>query len=332
MANVTLKDIAREANLSATTVSQILNGRKINHASPESRKLVLDIAKRLNYRPNLSARQLVTRKNNIIGILIDTMSPLAYRDVLTELEHIAFERGMRLQVGMIHDNLEAIKNYINDFHGSGVRTIICAAHSYPDFGMGIPALLEGFERLVFLEEPLAPTPFPYVASDHYKNYYGAVELMLQKGYRNIYSLRHDYHDKAFSASYAGMKQAFLDSDIEWQESFWRLSKPEILAGELTELVAAKAEVIIADSDMEILKILKLLRSMSLRVPDDICLFSAESSPFAADITPSLAGFKYQPELMAQKIFACLDAQAEGNAGILSQHITATIYRGESCPL
>ncbi len=344
MADVTLKDIAREANLSATTVSQVLNGRRLNHASPRSRKLVLDIAKKLNYRPNLSARQLVTRKNNIVGILIDSMSPMLYREVLIELERLAFANDLRLQVGMAHDNLQAIKNYIDDFLGSGVRSVICAAHTYPEFGSSIPELLEGFDRVVFLEKPMAESPFPYVSSDHYRNHYTAVTRMLKHGYRRIYCLRHDYHDCAFTASYRGIRQAFVDSGENWREEFWqscsgwRISPSragalqERFVDDLRNILAEKPEVIILDSDREMLMALRLLRTMSLRVPEDVCLFSAESSPYAADMTPSLAGFQYRSEVIAERIFASLEKQDGGKAPIAPELVTATIYPGESCPL
>ena len=344
MAAVTLKDIAREANLSATTVSQVLNGRRLNHASPRSRKLVLDIAQKLNYRPNLSARQLVTRKNNIVGILIDSMSPLLFREVLVELERFAFANGLRLQVGMAHDNLQAIKNYIDDFLGSGVRSVICAAHTYPEFGSSIPELLKDFDRVVFLEKPVTGSSFPYVASDHYRNHYTAVTRMLKHGYRRICCLRQDYHDCAFTASYQGFKQAFIDFGESWQEEFWqscsnwRVSPSrasamrERFVDDLRSILAKKPEVIILDSDREMLMALRLLRTMSLRVPEDVCLFSAESSPYAADMTPSLAGFQYRPEVIAERIFASLEKQGGGDAVIAHELVTAMIFPGESCPL
>ncbi len=334
---MTLKDIAREANLSATTVSQVLNGRRLNHASPESRRRVLEIARKLNYRPNLSARQLVTRKNNIIGLLIDTMSPLSFRNILTELERLAWERGFRLQVGVVHENLPAIKHYIDDFHGSGVENVICAAHTYPEFGHEIPELLEGFKRLVYLERPMAESSFPYVASDHFQNNFSAVSTMLKYGYRRIYCLRYNYADHSFTASREGMKKAYMEMDVPWNDCFWRSSDwrkygDEYFGMLLREIMLESPQVIIVDSDREMLMAMRILRSMGMLVPEDVCLFSAENGPYAKDMTPTLAGFESRPAVVARKIFACLEKQEDGGGNIQPELVTAVPFWGESCPI
>lgn len=65
---VTLRDLAREANFDVSTSSRALNGRAgISHAS---RERILAVATRLNYRPNLVARGLVTGRSTAIGLLI----------------------------------------------------------------------------------------------------------------------------------------------------------------------------------------------------------------------------------------------------------------------
>ena len=71
MKKATMKDIARLANVSVATVSYVLNN-VANQTIPENtRSLVLNIAKELNYIPNLAARSLIKRKSGLVGILVN---------------------------------------------------------------------------------------------------------------------------------------------------------------------------------------------------------------------------------------------------------------------
>ena len=225
-ATATLRDVARESGFSVTTVSHVLSGTRLNHASPDSREAILKVARRLNYRPNLNARRLVTRKSNIIGLLIDTMAPLFYQEVMVELERLAFRHDYRLQVGMVHENLRSVRQYIDDFLGMGIESVICTTHNYPEFGMQIPPLFDSFRQVVFLEEPLRPTRFPVVGSAHYRNHFEAVGAMLAHGYRRIFCLRNDYHDRAFVASREGIRDAYRAAGCTWSEEFWQGYSPE----------------------------------------------------------------------------------------------------------
>jgi len=68
---VTMRDIARELNLSVATVSYVLNHSKKEKISHETRLKVLETAKRMGYIPNLSARSLANKRSNLIGIMIN---------------------------------------------------------------------------------------------------------------------------------------------------------------------------------------------------------------------------------------------------------------------
>lgn len=65
---VTIRDVARAAGVSITTVSRALNGYP--DVNPETRRRVLEIAEQLNYRPNQVARSLVTQHTRTVGLLV----------------------------------------------------------------------------------------------------------------------------------------------------------------------------------------------------------------------------------------------------------------------
>lgn len=73
MAVVTIKDIAQEAGVSITTVSNVINGNS-KKVSTETAKKIKDIIKKRNYIPNMGARSLVKNKSNIIGIVMNILT------------------------------------------------------------------------------------------------------------------------------------------------------------------------------------------------------------------------------------------------------------------
>ena len=334
----TLKDIAHETGFSIMTVSQVLNGKE-NHASEKNRQLIREVARRLNYLPNLNARRLVTKKSNIIGLLIDYKAPSFYQEVMIHLENLTVTSGHRLQIGMSHDNFKSISSYIDDFRGNGITSMICLGHSYPDFGFKIPPLLEPFDRVVFLEKPSAASRFPYVAVDHFRNFYKLTAAMLQTGFRRIICIRSNYQDSAFCEARNGMMKAYEDAKLPFEEDFWCVTPCDgYLSQENAEFnlrigLSKKPDVLILSNDISVLRTQRLLSRQGIRVPNDIALFSASQSNLAEITSPTISGIDYDAQRLADSLFKTLLRENDkSNLEGLNQLIPSILNWRESCPL
>ena len=308
---VTLKEVAQEAGVSMITASNIISGKRLDHASPATRHRVQEAARRLGYHPNLAARQLASRKNNVIGMLIDSESPIFYRDVLRELERLANAKGWRLQIGIVHNDLNSIRQYVNDFLGNQIDHVVCATHNYPDFGTEVPAMFEPFRNVIFLEEPLCPTRFPVVASDHKANYYNAVKGLMEHGRRRIVCCARNttYRDPSFFRAEQGFKAAYADAGVPFEEGFWFV-KPAPFDEHFAELLDLKPDALIVANEKMMFKALKQLKKAHLRVPHDVALFSAALSIFAELADPAFSGFSYNEDELAAQIMKHLFISSE----------------------
>ena len=92
MSKTTLLDIAKEVNLSKTTVSMVLNKKDIN-VSEETRNKILEAAKRLNYIPNSLARSLSTKKTYTIGFIIPDIENPFFSEMAKAIESEAEKYG-----------------------------------------------------------------------------------------------------------------------------------------------------------------------------------------------------------------------------------------------
>ena len=106
---VTLKDIAARTGLSIPTVHQIITGYEVSF-SKETRKRVLEAAKEMDYRPNLSARSLQQRKSFLLGVLFNSVNNDYASDFARGLQGAARARGYA-PIFFAHANsLEELQN------------------------------------------------------------------------------------------------------------------------------------------------------------------------------------------------------------------------------
>src|SRR6266536_1472098 len=89
---VTIRDVARIAGVSLSTVSQVLNGRP-GYASADTRDRVLAAARELNYRPNALARGLVTSRTGTLGLVITDITKTLFPKVVGGIEQVASQQG-----------------------------------------------------------------------------------------------------------------------------------------------------------------------------------------------------------------------------------------------
>lgn len=90
----TLKDVAKEAGLTVTTVSRILNNR--GYISDEARQKVADAMKKLNYRPNEVARALQNKSSNLIGLIVPHIRHPYFAEAISNVENEAYKKGYKI--------------------------------------------------------------------------------------------------------------------------------------------------------------------------------------------------------------------------------------------
>src|SRR5690625_5576630 len=89
--NITIYDVAREANVSMATVSRVVNGNP--NVKPATRKKVLNTIEQLGYRPNAVARGLASKKTTTVGAIIPDRSSIFFAELARGIEDIATMRS-----------------------------------------------------------------------------------------------------------------------------------------------------------------------------------------------------------------------------------------------
>jgi LacI family transcriptional regulator len=101
---VTIKDLARELNISASTVSRALKDHP--DISKETKRAVQELAQKLNYQPNAVALSLKQRRSNTIGVIIPEIVHYFFSSVISGIEDVAYEAGFNVIICQSNERYE----------------------------------------------------------------------------------------------------------------------------------------------------------------------------------------------------------------------------------
>ncbi|MEW6231186.1 MAG: LacI family DNA-binding transcriptional regulator [Chloroflexota bacterium] len=183
---VGIKDLAREAGLSVATVSKALN--EYADVSEETRQRVREIARLLNYQPNITARGLQSRRTNMVGLVIPTVEPHLsddpyFLDLLAGIADEAAENEFALLLTRCAPGPKERLCYQKIVRGRRVDGLIVVRTRSQDQRVAY-LLEEGFPFVTFgrTEQGL---DFPFVDVDGTQGLYDATRYLIGLGHRRI---------------------------------------------------------------------------------------------------------------------------------------------------
>ena len=118
----TIKDVAREAGLTVTTVSRVLNNR--GYISEDARKKVYDAMEKLNYQPNEVARSLHKKTTNTIGLIVPHIRHPYFAEMISNIENEAFKKGYRILLCNTKGKAEKEREYLDICTSNRVAGVI----------------------------------------------------------------------------------------------------------------------------------------------------------------------------------------------------------------
>ena len=186
MKRVSIKDVAKEAGVSTTTVSYVLNRHPGETISAETTQRVLDAAKRLNYVPNLNARSLSSRHTNLIGVVIPQTEPGKefmfsnpfYGELLSAIEYTARKSGYHLLLSGTRED----QNYASIAQNRGVDGIIIVG-TYP--GENLDTLRTIGVPIVLVDSYVTDSDFHTIGIKDREGARMATQYLIDKGHRDI---------------------------------------------------------------------------------------------------------------------------------------------------
>lgn len=276
----TIKDVAKKANVSVATVSRVLNNTGYVHE--DTKKMILDAIKDLNYSPNQFARFLSGSKTGIIGVLVPHISTSFYSELLEGLEHAAHEKGFKIMLANTNDSKLLEKDYIGIFKNYNVDGIIAASNI-----LNPKELLEFNKPLVTVDHILADH-IPSLTCDNYKGGRLAAQELKKNNCKNILLLR----GPSFLITTIERTQGFLDefedcSNVNIETYDFDLVLPDTKF--IFQYIKNNPLIdgIFATSDILAIIALSELQKLKRKVPESVSVIGFDNIMFSKYVSPSL---------------------------------------------
>ncbi|QPC84598.1 LacI family DNA-binding transcriptional regulator [Phototrophicus methaneseepsis] len=292
---VTQKQIAKEAGVSQTLVSFVLNGSTEIAISDDTRQRVLDVAKELGYVPQAAAKSLVHGRSNNIGLVLVNPHYQVFRDpyipnIITGLSNVVRSSDYRLMVEHIND-YNGIMTIRHMLKSGEVAGIVMTNFQMAEQVAG-PLIKEEYP-IVLLEKPegiLAPAPS--VGIDHFSGIRCATQHIISLGHERIaciaYGTPRDVHlHKRIKA----FRDTITQAGLTFEDRYLRFGhyEPErgYLAMQSLLEETPRVTAVFGMNDLMALGAIRAILDAGLRVPEDIAVVGYDDMRFAEFINPAL---------------------------------------------
>ena len=285
---VTIYDVAREANVSMATVSRVVNGNQ--NVKPATRKKVLEVIERLEYRPNAVARGLASKKTTTVGVIIPDISNNLYAELARGIEDIATMYRYNIILANSDQNEGKELTLLDTMLSKQVDGIVMMSDKVTENIQDsidhapVPIVLAG--SVDELKE------VPSVNIDYFEAAYEAVKVLIDNGHNRIAFISGPMSYTITQHKLAAYKKALEDAGLVVDESLIVSEEGTydsgIAAYEETSQVEDAPTAYFAGSDELAIGIIHGVQDAGKQVPTDIEVISFENSKLARMVRPQLS--------------------------------------------
>ena len=330
MKNVTLKDVARAAGVSYSTVSRALSGSP--QIGRETRERLLRLCDEMGYTKNYVARSMVMRRTEVIGLVVPSIDNPFMAELGGDAEVSARERGEKLMPGNAGPDLRQEKTVVKLLAGRQVDGMLIV----PQEHQSCEELRVYTEQVptVFLSEDLRDEPLSCVTTDNAGGTYLAMEYLCSLGHREIlyFGRRHTVTHRLRAEGYLracremGLTPRIVDSTFTRSSvaGGYELAR-ELLKNPLD------CTAVLASTDSNALGFLRAADERGLRVPEELSLVGFDNIAAASMPRIDLTTVEQSKREMAlQAVEILLDKIERGTQGYVHQILLPSLVKRGSC--
>lgn len=293
---ITIYDIARHLNISATTVSRGLKDHPT--INKNTRKKIAEAASKLGYQTNTFASSLRSKKTYTLGIIVPRLNSYFVASVLAGMEDAADKDGYNL---IISHSLESVSKEIQNAQTMFAKRVdgllVSLAydtenidHLLPFFNKGIP--------VVFFDRVFPHNDSTSVIIDNYTSAYEITKHLLEQGCRRIMHLGGNMLRNVYTERLRGYKQALKDCKVSFNKQLLYISTLNEQSGtDAAEYIlkmkpATRPDAVFAANDTAAVHCMIRLKAAGIRIPSDIAFAGFNNDPISKVIEPNLTTVNY----------------------------------------
>lgn len=287
---VTIKEVAKEANVSTSTVSRVISDSP--QISEKTKGKVREVIKKLNYKPNAIARSLANKKTRIIGVVL----PSEAQDLLFNPFFLKAMQGMSSYAKKkryyityaFSDEEEEEVNYIKDFITSNLIAGVCLLRVRTD-DRSIEYLKKTNFPFVVIGRPEKTENMLWVDNDNFKATYNLMDKLIKKGHKDIAFLGAKQELTVTKDRLKGYKVACEMNGIAWSSENIimknEFNEDEGFRGGIELFSRSAPTAVLVQDDLLAFGLLKALKDKGI---DNVSVVAFNNTPLAEFQDPPLA--------------------------------------------
>lgn len=291
MAEVTLKEIALELGISITTVSKAL--KNYSDVSPKTKKAVIELANKLNYKPNSFAVNLRTRESKVIGLIIPEIVHHFFSNVVNGIIEEAEKKGYLVITLQSNESEQLEKKQIDLLINKRVDGILLSLSNNTNDVKHLQNVIDKKIPLVLFDKISKLLDCSKVVINDREAAYNAVTHLINSGCKKIAHFRGPLNPQNSIDRFLGYRKALEDNHIKFDSSIiYECEKVTFEEGyEFAKKINTHhkdVDGIFAITDLVAIGAVAYFNEIGIKIPDKISIIGFSNWFMASVISPSLS--------------------------------------------
>lgn len=329
----TIKDVAKEAGLSVSTVSRFLNNHP--YISDEKKKRIQQAMNELNYAPSAVATQLRSKKCTTIGVLISRITNPFFSYLVDAIEKQAKEYGYQLLIMQTYDDPKAELKMLEYLKQQVIAGLIMTSVESDS------TVISGYSEygpIVLCNEKIEGSNIPSISTDQEEMSYEATNYLVQKGYRKIAyctggslavgghgQVRTKGFERALTTNNLTTKSTWIFKQVHTMTDGQEVAKKIIQLPE-----KERPDAVFTGSDEVAIGIIKEMLQQEFRVPEDLAVLGFDNQPSTSIIAVPLTTIAQPTTALGVEATKLMIALIEGTTyNIKKEELELTLIERES---
>lgn len=305
--DVTIYDIAEALNVSPATVSRGLKDHP--GIRKDTKRKILDTAKKMGYQYNTFASNLRRKKTNTIGVIVPRLNSYFMSTVIAGMEKLVNENGYNLIISQSQESFKKEIAGVNTMYNSRIDGLMVSLAFDTKDTDHFEALLKKNIPIIFFDRILEHPGCTSIVIDNKQAGYDATKHLLEQGCKRIVHLSGSLNRNVYADRLAGYKQALQEKGIAFDPELVISNNLSDMGGEEAARqilnMNEKPDGVFAANDTSAVACMRELKLAGIKIPEDIAFVGFNNDPVSKVIEPNLTTVNYPGQEMGEVAAATL---------------------------
>ena len=287
---ITIKDISRQLNIHHSTVSRAL--RNSSKVKKETKKIIVEYAKKHGYKVNMNALKLRGSVKNVIAVIVPNINHDFFANIISVITDMAYNKGYIVSVFQTNESIELEKKVLDSVIHNNIAGVIASVTMQTNSPDHYEILKKYNIPLVMFDRVIDDMDVPKVETDNFNIIARIVEDLFLNGRDRIVHISGSDKISVFRNRINGYQYMIHKLGISYNNNYIANNGFTIEEGKLAAKKLfnnkIKPNAIICDSHLIMIGVVSQLNKMNISVPKDVKIISFGNNPSLSEIIPNIS--------------------------------------------